>query len=784
MRRLTLLALILVLSMLLSPLLGPRGSRASAPGFGASRAAPGSPVRSSGRGAAPLAFIENVGQFSEGARFQAPHAGGTLWLAEDAIWLSVSGPAPAAGGQGESTGVNIKITFVGADARACLEPFDRLDTVVSYFMGDSPKGWHSDVPAWGGVRYAGLGPGLDLEITGEGGEWDWRLVRRDGSSAGVAFSRGEAGELALQGTGLALRVTGAESLGLDEAGRPLLSTAAGEVALPSLTSDQRGALLDDPDELLYSSYLGGEKWEGASQVHVDGSGSIYLTGFTESADFPTTEGAYDRTFADWSDVFVMKMKAIGTELIYATFVGGNDDDVAHGLAVDAEGAAYVAGETESSDFPCAPGAYDDEHSGEEDAFAIKLDPSGSILEYGTYVGGSAMDRASGIAVDGDGAVYVGGGTESAAFPVTQGAYDDAFGGETDAFVVKLNASGSDLVYATFIGGSEYDHAMGIALYDDAAYLVGDTRSGDFPTTPGALDMLCEGGEAFVAKLNDLGDTLAYSTLLGGDNWDMGTGIAVDGNGSAYVVGGTYSTDFPTSQGAYDTVYVADDDMDCYLVKFSPAGTALSYGTYLGGSGQEIARAVAVDGDGNGYVTGCTASTDFPTTAGAYDRSHGGGTCDPEGTCPDVFVARFNSDASDLSYSTYLGGGDEDEVGDIALDGSGAIYVTGETYSDDFPTTRWAYDRTLTGVMDAFVTRLAMGSGASPPATPTMTFTPVTPTATPTATQVPPTATPMPTATPSSTLTPTHTLTPSPTCTGTLRPSPTPAARLYLPIVQK
>jgi uncharacterized repeat protein (TIGR01451 family) len=322
---------------------------------------------------------------------------------------------------------------------------------------------------------------------------------------------------------------------------------------------------------------------------------------------------------------VANLNAAGSALIYATFLGGSSWDDSCGIAMDSSGNAYITGGTESSDFPTTPGAFDTTFNwGTSDAFMAKLNTAGSALIYATFLGGSSTDCGYGIAVDGGGNAYVTGYTFSSDFPTTPGAFDTTFnGGEHDAFVAKLNAAGSGLAYAIFLGGSSYggDFGHDIAVEaSGAAYVTGYTFSSDFPTTPGAFDTIHNGGrDAFVVKLNAAGSALIYATFLGGSDWDEGYGIAVDWAGSAYMTGYTESSDFPTTPGAFDRTHNGGDD--AFVVKLNPAGS--SYATFLGGSSSDGGYGIAIDASGAAYVTGSTNSYNFPTTPGAFDTTHNG-----------------------------------------------------------------------------------------------------------------------------------------------------------------
>jgi hypothetical protein len=344
--------------------------------------------------------------------------------------------------------------------------------------------------------------------------------------------------------------------------------------------------------------------------------------------------------------------------------------------------------------------------------ALVIDP---VLSYSTYLGGSTgtagTQEGAAIAVDSAGNAYVTGVTPSTSFPTTPGAFqvtDPEGSGYEGAFVTKLNASGTGLVYSTYLGGSSGDvSATGIAV-DSAgnAYVTGYTNSPDFPTTAGAYQTTNRGmygsNNAFVTELNASSSGLVYSTFLGGDSGygeagTMGTGIAVDSGGNAYVTGYTLSTDFPTTAGAPQTT--SGGGFDGFVAKLNAGGAALVYGTYLGGSGRAEPSGIAVDGAGNAYVTGWTMSSNFPTTAGAFQTTFAGSE--------NAFVTELNASGTAWVYSTYLGGSGSDSGAGIAVDGAGDAYVTGQTSSANFPTTPGAFQMTIAGNQqnNTFVTKL-------------------------------------------------------------------------------
>ena len=467
-------------------------------------------------------------------------------------------------------------------------------------------------------------------------------------------------------------------------------------------------LVIDP-VLAYSTYLGGSGIEESRDIAVDAAGNAYVTGHTTSTDFPTANAlqpAHDPSF--W-DAFVAKLDPTGSALVYSTYLGGNGFDFAGGIAVDGTGSAYVTGETSSTNFPTLNALQPTKASPEQDgrdAFVARLDPSGSALIYSTYLGGTQNDTGSNITVDAAGAAYVTGSTISADFPIANALQPSYGGGGGDAFVAKLTPTGSSLLYSTFLGGNNADNAYGIAIdTSDHVYVTGNTGSSNFPTV-NPIQPIFGGGsllnqDAFVARITPSGNALVYSTFLGGNELDQGWGIAADASGHAYVVGRTQSTNFPTAnalQSAYGGGF-----LDAFVAHFDSTGS-LIYSTYLGGSGRDDGFAIAVDSSGNPYVMGSTGSLNFPL-ANALQPTFGGGNS-------DAFVTKLNASGSAFEYSTYLGGsGDEGPaVVGIAVDPSGSAYLAGITDSDNFPIAN-ALQSTRSGSTDSFVAKI----GVEPPA---------------------------------------------------------------------
>jgi hypothetical protein len=453
-------------------------------------------------------------------------------------------------------------------------------------------------------------------------------------------------------------------------------------------------------QLIYSTYLGGSNYDEGNGIVVDGLGNAYIIGITLSMDFPATVGAFDTSYngdQNYGDVFVSKLNASGTALDYSTYLGGDGFDQGNDIAVDSSGNAYITGET-AGGFPTTPGAFDTLfNGGYYDVFVSKLNSNGTGLVYSTYLGGEYSENSYNISVDTSGNAYITGYSTSTDFPTTVGAFDTSFNGYTDVFVTKLNASGTALVYSTYLGGENNDYGQGIAIDGSGnAYITGYTRPG-FPTTPSAFDTSFNGtADVFVTKLNPSGSTLVYSTFLGGEAGEEGRAITVDESGNAYITGGTDSPDFPTTPGTFDTSFNGYY-RNVFVSKLNASGTAVLYSTFLGyGEGNGI----AVDGLGNAYITGYTNSSNFPTTPDAFDTLYNGGSY-------DVFVSKLNTSGTTLCYSTYLGGVADDYGNDIAIDNLGNTYITGRTRSNNFPTTPLALDTSINEVADVIITKMSL-----------------------------------------------------------------------------
>ena len=727
-------------------------------------------------GKLPLSFEANQGQQDQPVKFLSRGRGYNLFLTnrEAVLVLTKSEkPAPAkklthptfAQKKPKRQSTVLRTQFVAANPAAKVTGEEELPGKINYLIGQDPTKWRTGVATYAKVRYEQVYPGIDLVYYGNQRQLEYDFVVGPGGDPAH----------------IRMKLAGAQKMSLDAQGELVVQTAGGrvrwkqpeiyqevdgqhrsvegryvlraghELGFAVAAYDTARPLIIDP-VLVYSTYLGGSDIDEGNGIAVDTSGNAYIIGYTESGDFPTTAGAFQTTYGGGPDAFVTKLNPTGSGLVYSTYLGGSDYDYGGGIAVDTSGNAFVTGLTFSSNFPTTLGAFQMTYGG-ADAFVTKLNPTGSGLVYSSYLGGSGLEEGNAIAVGDSGNAYITGYTGSGDFPTTAGAFQTAFRGLSDVFVTEVSSTGSGLVYSTYLGGSDIDRGYGIAVDTSGnAYVAGFTESGDFPTTAGAFQTALSGGyDAFVTKLNPTGSGLVYSTYLGGSDYDYGGGIAVDTSGNTFVTGITFSANFPTTAGAFQTTL---DGQDVFVTELNPAGSGLVYSTYLGGSDYDYGGgSIAVDISGNAYVAGSTYSSDFPTTAGAFQTTLGGDD--------DAFVTELNPTGSGLVYSTYLGGSGNDEGYPIAVDTSGNFYVTGRTYSSNFPTTLGAFQTLPDGSEDVFVAQFSPMTGPTPTPTPTPTLTPTpTPTASPTAT---PTPTSTPTPTPPPTPTPTATPTPTPQC---------------------
>jgi predicted lipoprotein with Yx(FWY)xxD motif len=655
-------------------------------------------VAGAGSRTLPLVFEANVGQATPADVFLGRGPGYEIHFDRNGISL----------GHGPDI---VRMDLKGSNSPR-ISGIQRQEGRANYLIGKRDH-WITDVPLYGAVQYTGVYPGVDVVFYGHQGEIEYDFTLAPGASAstinlafqGIDEMRIDGGDLVLQTGWGELRHRRPRIFQMSNGRR---SEIAGRFVLRGKTEagfeiepyDPGGTLVIDP-VMAYSTYIGGDGTDSAWAVAVDSVGAAYLVGETWPVNFPKTFRI--STSGGNGDAFIIKLNPSGTSVLYATYFGGNARDSARGVAVDAAGNAYVTGFTNSPDFPVTAGAYRSPSLGQSDAFAIKVNASGSALVYSALIGGTGSDFATGIAIDPAGSAYIAGYTSSVAFPVTSAGLQKSFGGGLqDAFVAKLNPSGSGLIYSTYLGGAGSDVANGIAV--DAvgeAYIVGYTDSTNFPTLSPIYAKAGGQGDAFVAKLTPAGNSLIFSTYLGGSLLDIATAVALDSSANVYVTGATLSANFPVTGGAFQTLN--QGSYDAFVSKMDSQGTRILYSTYVGGEGSDQSSGIAVDANGVAYIAGFTYSARFSLQSPIQSATRGG---------QEAFAAAVGATGGSLLWSTYLGGAADDQAAGVALDTSGGVYVVGSTLSSDFPTTAAAY-RTAHASGDGFLVKLASAPVAVP-----------------------------------------------------------------------
>ncbi len=581
---------------------------------------------------------------------------------------------------GKHDAVSFRTRFLNARPEATVEGFGLLRSTTNYFLGGSPETWRTGVENFEKVRIRELYPGIDLFFHAQDGNLEYDFVARPGADVSP----------------LEFQIMGARRIGVDANGDLIVSRGRATVCWKA--------------PVIYQSVAG-------ARVPVEGR---YELGPRHTVFFRI--GPYDHS----------RELTIDPVLSYASYLGGSGKELARGIATDAAGNVYVAGGTTSSAFPVTPGAVQTTFNGPSEVFVAKFSPTGGLL-YTTFLGGSLIDYATAIAVDDAGNAYVTGVTLSTNFPVTANAFQRTYGGAGggtcqragDAFVFKLNPSGSQLLYSTYLGGGRDDIASAIAI--DAAgdaYVTGSTLSTNFPVTPGSFQTtfrgfggqigkpICNGlpwfnsGDGFVSKLNPAGSQLIFSTYVGGSLDDSVLALAVDPSLNVYIGGFTLSTDLPTTAAAYQRTnrgFESQNEFfhvgDGFIAKLNSNGASLFYLTYLGGTGDDGISSLVAAADGTVWAAGWSSSLDYPIAGNAVQKSFSGYRSLPflvEQSTGDATVAHLDAAGSKLLYSTYFGGS-QNEVGTaLAVDKSGLVYLAGFSDSPNMPVTANAAQPRLAG----------------------------------------------------------------------------------------
>lgn len=701
-------------------------------------------------GRLPLSFEPNEGQSNSPAKFLAHGNGFSILLAGNEADLLLPGkPSRNERNAQEAVPgapVNIlRMKLVGASSSADFSGREELPGKSNYFVG-SPDRWRTNIPTYRCVIERGVYQGVDLIYYGNQRQLEYDVVVASGADPrAVRWSIEGANKLSIDAKGGLVMDFDSGKLRLE---RPIAYQNVNgsrksvpvnyallgkhDVALELGPYDRSQRLVVDPI-LSYSTYLGGSGVDGANAIAVAPDKTAFIAGGTFSTDFPTNTTLQPNAGgpSDFpKDAFVAKLSVDGSALIYSTYLGGRNQDVANGIAVDSFGQAYVVGTTISPDYPTTFASFNVECGGDgkcgasfnpgglmvSNAFVTKLNTEGSGLLYSGFLGEYENVKGLAIAVDANQVAYVTGQTEPNGvptvpiippnvppppFPITLNAAQAAFGaGVNDAFLTQVDKTGGAILYSTYLGGVNETIGYGVAADPSSnAYVTGITYSSDFPVTVNAFQPAYGGaGDAFLAKINTAGGPFVYSTFVGGSGLDQSNGITLDSSNNVYITGETNSPGF-VSPRPYS------GEGDAFVAKFntSLAGPgSLAYFTYLGGSLADAGQAIAVDSSGNAYVTGSTVSSDFPVAGAIFQPKFGGGNA-------DAFVTKLDPTGTTLIYSSFLGGTNTDVGYGIAVDSDGNAYVAGQTCSLDFPLAN-PVQAAAGGNCDAFISKISILNG--------------------------------------------------------------------------
>ena len=665
----------------------------------------------------PVNFEPNRGQADPSVEYLSRGPGYSLFLTPTGALISIQRPFEPSSGQPAANRFSLlQLEFVGGNRHSHLEGVAPQTNRSNYFLGDRADRQLTDVPNFARVRYSSVYPGTDLIFHGDPSRLEFDLNLAPGADPGrIRFRLNGADQLSIDSSGdLIAKIASTEfrlhrpvafqpTDGSDRLVRAeFVLSANHEVSFRIGNFDPSLSLTIDP-VLSYASFLGGSGADTAYAIALDSQHNFYVSGETASSDFPIS-GAVQGSNGGTNDAFVLKIKADGSGLAYSTFLGGSLIDASQALAVDSTGSAYVTGYTSSSNFPTV-NALQPALAGDQDIFVTKLSPDGASLVFSTYLGGTGLDTIAAIALDSTSNVVLAGTTKSTDFPIVNALQPTLTGssGNSDAFVAKLKADGSALIFSTYFGGTGVDGATGVAVSSTGnIWVSGGTGSTDLPVVNALQSSFGGGGvtnispgDAFLAEFKPDGSALLFSTFWGGSGQEQATTLSLDSSDNVFLVGITSSTDFPT-HSALQPQLASNGGFNTFITKFAADGSSAPFSTYFGGSGSDLAFGSATDSSGNIFISGNTSSTNLPVVNAIQSSNLGGST--------DGFVSELSANGSTLLFSTYLGGTGADGFNRIAVDSSG-VYVVGTTQSSDFPTMGTLVN-TFAGATDGVIVRLA------------------------------------------------------------------------------
>jgi hypothetical protein len=654
-------------------------------------------------------FVPVIGSDTLGSGFHYYHKNAEYYFMPYEILIT----APGVSAFDRTTNPPARFRFEGQNQDSRLTGKKVLNGTAQFFIGNDTSQWHTAVPLYGEIEYQDIYPGIDLYYREEKGHLKSTFIVAPGANpSSIHYTINGETPIQIDRRGALVisiaegrQITEEPPTAYQEIGGLVKSVPVryyladeGQIGYELGSYDTDYPLVIDP-EIITSGYLGGNVEDTAYSIALDPKGTIYVIGTTYSSDFPVTRTVFNTTWSGFTDIFVTAYTKDGTQVLYSTYLGGAGNDNGWAIAVSEEGIVYITGSTECPDFP-VKNAFQPTVAGAYDAIITAISPDGSALEFSSYLGGSDMDDARDIALFGqNNTIHLTGITRSKDFPV-KNAIQKKSGGELDAFITLIDGKGTHIISSTYLGGRQDDYGRGIAVDTTGSiYVTGYTyssKSSDFPVKTPLMGPHTTTYDAFVSKYSPNAIDLVYSTYLGGSWGDRASAIAVDPNGTAYVIGYTYSDDYPTTPGAFQRVFGGGVYTDAFITGIAPDGQSLTASTYLGGNGDDFGNSITITPYGHVYGTGGTSSSDFPLHEPWKDSLSGP---------MDAFVTGLDASCSNPEISSYFGGNGYDIGNAIASDSHGVLFIAGSTNSDQLPAIR-TNQAQKGGDFDAFLIAIA------------------------------------------------------------------------------